>query len=63
MSDSHDPAPVMPRTTQATRRRKTKAMPGSDVITLTDPQGRTYRTSNRAEANNLIRTAGYREQP
>lgn len=61
MSDSNDPAPVMPRTTQATR-RKTKAMPGSDVITLTDPQGRTYRTSNRAEANNLIRTAGYREQ-
>jgi len=32
-----------------------------NVIELTAPSGRNYRTPDRAEADNLIRTAGYAE--
>lgn len=36
-------------------------MAKNDVIELTAPSGRGYKTTDRAEADNFIRTAGYVE--
>ena len=39
---------------------KPEPKPAGDVITLLSPEGKTYKTSNRAEAAMLNRTRGYK---